>query len=122
MDSVSTFANHATFASSSVDASSNGISRLAISGTLPAMPCRSPTIPTVESTAARICASRQPLLAHKLPLPVEVFEFFDHGFDALAEFRAGQILVQLGRPTRLMEWSSRNDVSSMSALPLEADK
>jgi dienelactone hydrolase len=34
--------------------------------------------------------SLRPLLAHKLPLPVEVFahvvEFLDHGFDALAEF------------------------------------
>ena len=51
--------NHAAFASRVGDASSNGMSRLAISGmALPAMPCRSPTIPTVESTAARICASR----------------------------------------------------------------
>ena len=42
--------NHATVASGPVDAPSNRISRLGISGiALPAMPCRSPTIPTVES-------------------------------------------------------------------------
>ena len=77
------------------------MSRLGISGiALPAMPCRSPTIPTVESTTARICASR---FDHCLPINFrsrfEVFahvvEFLDHGFDALAEFHAGQILVDL---------------------------
>ena len=71
------------------------MSRPGISGiALPAMPCRSPTIPTVEPTTARICASSlRPLLAHKLSLPFEVVahvvEFLDHGFDALAEIHAG---------------------------------
>jgi hypothetical protein len=36
---------------------------------------------------------------HKPPLAFEVFahvvEFLDHGFDALAEFHAGQMLVDL---------------------------
>ena len=77
------------------------MSRLGISGiALPAMPCRSPTIPTVEfDNRQDLRLSLRPLLAHKLPLPVEVFahvvEFLDHGFDALAEFHAGQILVDL---------------------------
>ena len=77
------------------------MSRLGISGiALPAMPCRSPTIPTVEfDNRQDLRLSLRPLLAHKLPLPVEVFahvfKFLDHGFDALAEFHAGQILVDL---------------------------
>ena len=59
VDCAAAFANHDTFASKSVDASSNGMSRLGISGiALPAMPCKSPTIPAVEPTTAKICAGR----------------------------------------------------------------
>ena len=53
-------------------------------------------MPTVKSTTARICASRfDRLLAHKPEVFAHVVEFLDHGFDALAEFHAGQILVDL---------------------------
>ena len=67
------------------------MSRLGISGiALPAMPCRSPTIPTVRvDNRQDLRLPLRPLLAHKFPLPVEVFahvvEFLDHGFDALSE-------------------------------------
>ena len=58
---------------------------------LAAMPCRSPTIPTVDNRQDLRLPLR-PLLAHNFPLPVEVFahvvEFLYHGFDALAEFHA----------------------------------
>jgi hypothetical protein len=51
----STSADHKAFSFGSVESSRSGSSRLGISGiALPAIACRSPTIPTVESTTARI--------------------------------------------------------------------
>ena len=54
-NSGSTSTDHKAFSFGSVESSRSGSSRPGISGiALPAIACRSPTIPTVESTTARI--------------------------------------------------------------------
>jgi hypothetical protein len=74
VDPVSTFSNHATFVSSSVDASSNGMSRLAISHRLAgdALQVAHHSDRRVDS-CQDLRLSLRPLLAHKLPLPIEIF-------------------------------------------------